>query len=220
MKCPTCEGSGKFPSAYQICGVCSGNGELPNDRIDNRDCPVCSGCGKYPNLYTVCEKCDGWGKLRESAEQGPLVVFVKAGTPRTAHRNLQGVFSGLNGDIRICDPYFGTGSLAKLDLLTHCSSIRFLTKRPDTNEKTFIARVLRDFISEYPHVEIRKAQGDALHDRFILTSDEFILFGHGLKDVGGRDSFIVRLGRHLAGDVITTISQAFDEKWEAGIPFP
>ena len=106
------------------------------------------------------------------------------------------------------------------DLLTHYSSIRFLTKKPDKEEKTFIGRQLRDFTSEHPHVEVRKAQGKDLHDRFILTSDELILLGHGLKDVGGKDSFIIRLGRHLTGDVITTVLQAFDKKWKAATPFP
>jgi hypothetical protein len=144
------------------------------------------------------------------------VVFVKAGTPWTAHQNLQIIFSELDGDIRICDPYFGTASLHKLELLTHCRSIRFLTKQPDKS----IASELRDFISEYPQLEVRKARAPDLHDRFVLTSDELILLGHGLKDVGGKDSFIVRLGKQHAGDLITTMAQSFDEKWKVAILLP
>lgn len=92
--------------------------------------------------------------------------------------------------------------------------------KPDSKEKTFIGKSLHDFISEYPHVEVLKAQGAALHDRFILSKDELILLGHGLKDVGGKDSFIVRLERRLAGDIITNVSQDFDRKWAAGMQFP
>lgn len=221
MKCPTCKGSGKFPGPYDVCPVCTGDGNLPNDRIDNPVCMVCSGTGKFPGPYDICKKCDGWGKLAGAVEEGPLVFFVQAGTPRTVHRKLQDIFSELNGDIRICDPYFGTASLAKLDLLTHCSSIRSLTAQLGANEKPFIIKQnLSDFVTEHNQITVLKSQGSTFHDRYILSKDELILLGHGLKDVGGKDSFIVRLGRHLAADTITSVSQAFEDTWKNAIPFP
>jgi len=221
MRCPTCEGSGKFPHLYEICRVCEGNGELSDERLKNRDCPVCNGSGKHPNRYTVCRKCDGWGKLSESHDQEPLVFFIKAGTPWTAHQSLERIFSKLCGDVRICDPFYGSSSLSKLALLAHCRSIRFLTAKQGGGEKEFIInRRVREFVSEHPHIELRKAETAALHDRYILTNNEFILLGHGLKDVGKRESFIVRLGRDLAGDIINAVSQAFDEKWARAIPLP
>ena len=56
--------------------------------------------------------------------------------------------------------------------------------------------------------------GRDIHDRFVLSDDELILLGHGLKDIGSKDSFIIRIGRDLAGDLIDTVHDSFETKWQ------
>jgi hypothetical protein len=48
----------------------------------------------------------------------------------------------------------------------------------------------------------------------VLYEDEIILLGHGLKDIGTKDSFIVRIGREVASDLIDTVRMSLDEKWQ------
>lgn len=63
MRCATCKGEGKWPTMFDICCVCNGDGTLPDSRIKNPDCPVCKGKGTWPTMFDICKKCDGWGKL-------------------------------------------------------------------------------------------------------------------------------------------------------------
>jgi hypothetical protein len=158
-------------------------------------------------------------KAKYSArEEGPLVAFIEAGKPRTAHLELAKLFTSLAGDLRICDPYYGSGSLLRLDLLKHCNSIKFLTRNPDSAERTTLPRALVEFVKEHLHVEFRQHKAKDLHDRFILSDSELILLGHGLKDVGNKDSFVVRIDRHLASDMLDALQVSFDTKWQAASP--
>ncbi|HUX87586.1 MAG TPA: hypothetical protein VMW65_11335, partial [Chloroflexota bacterium] len=103
----------------------------------------------------------------------------------------------------------------RLDLLEHCSPIRFLTRQPDPNETQTLPRALSEWKREHGDVEFRRHTGRDLHDRFVLSDDELILLGHGLKDVGNKDSFIIRIGRDLADDLIDTVRSSFESKWQA-----
>jgi len=144
-----------------------------------------------------------------------MVVFIEAGKPRTAQLRLEEIFAGMAGEVRICDPYYGSKSLYRLDLLKHCKPIRFLTQKPDANETATLQAALRVWKQEHGSVEFRQHSGRDLHDRFLLSDIELILLGHGLKDIGNKDSFIIRIRRDLAGDVIETLQDSFDTKWQA-----
>lgn len=155
---------------------------------------------------------------KEGSIVGPLVFFVEAGKPRSAHLQLAEVFTSLRGELGICDPYYGTGSLLRLDTLAHCGPVRMLTQTADSAEQLWLPRALTEFIREHRAFEFRRYAGRDLHDRYILTANELILLGHGLKDVGRRESFIVRLRRETAGDLIDDLRASFDSKWAAASP--
>ena len=104
---------------------------------------------------------------------------------------------GLSGPVRVCDPYYGTGYLYRLDLLGGCSEVRFLTRSPDRSEVSFLVRALREFDREHSNMHIRRSRSSDLHDRFLLSEDELVLIGHGLKDLGAKDSFGVVPRQHL-----------------------
>ena len=71
-------------------------------------------------------------------DEAAKVVWVQAGALRDSHLEVAALFKEVQGEVRICDPYYGMGSLLRLDVLVHCKSIRFLTLRPDSKEQSFI----------------------------------------------------------------------------------
>jgi hypothetical protein len=69
-------------------------------------------------------------------------------------------------------------------------------------------------VHERPRAEFRRTAnvGD-LHDRYVHASDSLLILGHGLKDIGGRESFIIRVGHDLVPDLIKEVGGSFDVKW-------
>jgi hypothetical protein len=155
-----------------------------------------------------------WSMRSLSESRRNRMAFVEAGKPRTAHLALQPILQSLIGELRICDPYYGCGSLLRLDGITD-RPIRFLTHTPDKVElnQGLLPKAIAEFTTEHPNVEFRKCVGNDVHDRFVVCPTDLILLGHGLKDVGNKDSFVVRLGREIAADTIDQVIQAFDAKW-------
>ncbi len=220
MLCRPCSGLGKDLSTGRLCPICKGRGKVPDDPYRTEMCVLCSGLGKDISTGRICQVCGGYGMVAPlgsdtTPPDAPLVFFVEAGTPRTAYLRLHGVFRQLSGEICICDPYYGMRSLLQLDSLQHCSPIRFLTKDPGGNEKPTLSKALQDWKRQHGGIEFRRHVGGDLHDRFVLAHDELILLGHGLKDVGSKDSFIVRLAGELAADLIKDVRNSFDAKWKS-----
>jgi hypothetical protein len=220
LQCPSCHGDGLERASYALCSVCKGRGILPDDRIDQPICAACKGDGLQRASYDVCTVCGGWGRLPAelSTQTGPLVFFVEAGKPRTAHTGLVSMFQTLRGSLRIADPYYGTGSLLRLDSLIHCSPIMFLTQNADRNERPFLARAVTEFQTQHPQLTVRRDASGTLHDRYILSEDELILLGHGLKDVGNKDSFAIRIPKSMAEELLKTVRDTFDAKWSQSLP--
>jgi len=223
MLCRLCSGLGKDICTGRLCSFCKGRGELPDDPNRTMLCRPCYGLGKSILTGQICELCGGYGMVAPlgsdtTPADAPLVFFVEAGTPRTVHIRLQDIFRQLSGEVCICDPWYGMGSLLRLDLLQHCSPIRFLTQNPGRNEKQTLSKALQEWKSQHGDVEFRRYGGRDLHDRYVLAHDELILLGHGLKDVGSKDSFTVRVTRELAVDLIKDVRDSFDAKWQSATP--
>jgi hypothetical protein len=216
MECAFCRGSGRSPFSTVHCPVCSGIGKLPDDPNLTETCAFCSASGRHPYALKICDVCKGVGKVPPVASsQDSTVFFIRAGTPRSAYIRLGDLFADLSGEACICDPYYGSGSLARLDLLHHCSPIRFLTQYPDKKETSTLSKLIQEWKTEHGNAEFRRYQEADLHDRFVLTDDELILLGHGLKDIGRKDSFIVRIHSEVAADLIETVRRNFKVKWQS-----
>ena len=67
-------------------------------------------------------------------------------------------------------------------------------------------------------MELRRYKGPELHDRYVLSDEQMILLGQGLKDTGTRESFVVKLDKQTSADVMKDVRSAFDEKWKAADP--
>jgi len=227
MDCPLCNGTKDFwlsPSSRSTCPLCGGRGTVPDDPMRNVICSECRGAGVNTKntssglfLRKICQHCNGWGKLHGSVE-GPLFFHVEAGKPRLAHLQLESLFKRLSGEISVCDPYYGSGSLARLDLLERCRPIRFLTSKPDSSEKPTIERKLKEWRQQHGAIEFKKSQKDNVHDRYVLAKDELIILGHGLKDIGQKDSFVIQLRKDIANDLLSSVGASFESKWETASP--
>lgn len=213
IKCALCNGEGKWPYDWKLCPQCYGDGEIDDSGLSDKDCAACSGTGTHPYAWVRCARCGGTGK-RPKKEQGNIFVFsIEAGNRDQGYQTLAGIFENLAGHIKVADPYYGTRSLASLALLTKAKSVQFLTKKRDSNNKTFIDQRVADFTAGNPKYEVRKYSGTDLHDRYVLTEDHLILVGHGIKDIGNRESFVVQIDRSIAGEIIDSTHKAFDQKW-------
>jgi len=146
------------------------------------------------------------------------VVRIESGQPRTGRRRLGEELASLKGMIRICDPYYGVRTLDSLDHIRESAKVRFLTARTSEAGRR-LRGALRDYKRERSKTEFRVAAVPSeLHDRYVLTNDRILILGHGLKDIGGKESFMIRLDRTLVPDLAKEMRVSFDGKWRTGTP--
>lgn len=149
---------------------------------------------------------------------GMQIALIEGGQPRTARRRLGDMLAELKGIVRICDPYYGVGTLTSLDHVPKGCEVRFLTWKTNESAQT-VQRAIRDFRNERPNTEFRLPPNPSdLHDRYVLTDDSLFILGHGLKDIGGKESFMIRLDESLVPDLLHQLIQTFDARWQSGSP--
>ncbi|MEI8014573.1 MAG: hypothetical protein WCH20_07000 [Nitrospira sp.] len=152
--------------------------------------------------------------------QGVQVTFIESGRPRLARQRLGDLFGGLKGSVRICDPYYGIRSLDSLELIPQGMEVQFLTFQMSGKEdSTRVGHSIKDFRHERPKTELRRLSPPlTLHDRYILDDLGIKIVGHGIKDIGGKDSFIISIPRDLVEDLMMDLVSAFDRKWTSAVP--
>lgn len=163
-------------------------------------------------LYRLMTK--GRREVEQLLRRGSLsVVRIDGNHPRTARKELSEVLQSVNGLVRVCDPYYGLRTLDALEQIPKRCSVRFLTARTGESGRK-LKNAIRDFRKERPNVDLRLASKPSeLHDRYVVAKDHLLLLGHGLKDMGGKESFLIRLDRKLAPDLIRETIAAFDRRW-------
>ena len=113
----------------------------------------------------------------------------------------------------MCDPFYGISTLDSLDLIPVTCDVRFLSQKTSDSARK-MSGALRDFYRERGKVELRKCGISVkLHDRYIVTKDNLLLLGHGIKDIGNKESFVVCIDRKLAPDLIDEVISSFDNSW-------
>ncbi len=148
------------------------------------------------------------------------VLYINPNKPRTATRTLESLIRSIPKDeLRICDPYYGLRTLEVLEAFAkHHKKIRFLTARVGGGEKqATLNRAVEDFKKEYAKkVEIKIVAHNDLHDRYVISKDQFLIIGHGIKDLGARESLIVVIQDRYGKDIRKTITTSFDSRWVSG----
>src|SRR5260221_436265 len=134
--------------------------------------------------------------LRSLKKDEPLnVLYINPDKPRTAKKTLEALMKSFRKDtLLICDPYYGIKTLEVLEVFSkYHKGIKFLTARMGGGEKAAVlTRAIGDFKKEYgKKVEMKSMPGNELHDRYIIATDRFFIVGHGIKDLGNKESLIV-----------------------------
>jgi hypothetical protein len=142
------------------------------------------------------------------------VVRVDGSTPRTARQTLSEILGLLDESVSICDPYYGVRTLESLDCIPKATAVRFLTAKTNESPQK-LSGPFRDFVKERPKVQFRQTSSHSLHDRYVVTTGQLLILGHGLKDIGAKESFIIRLGSTLVPDLVKQIIRSFDEHWKS-----
>ncbi|MFZ3012037.1 MAG: hypothetical protein WA060_03540 [Minisyncoccia bacterium] len=149
------------------------------------------------------------------------VVCIDPKKPREATQNLEQLVKSIpKGELLICDPYYGVRSLDVLEeFIKYHPKIRFLTREKGSREKiTALTTAITHFKKQYPatKIEIRLINTRDFHDRYILSKDRFLIIGHGLIDLGSKESLIVMIPDQFGKDIRKTLTQNFNTRWAAG----
>jgi hypothetical protein len=161
--------------------------------------------------------------LRSLKRDEPLtVIYIQPDKPRTATKNLESLIKSIPKDtLFICDPYYGLKTLEVLEVFTkYHNKINFLTAKVGGGEKaTTLNRAVSEFKREYgKSVEIKLTSDKDLHDRYIIAKDRFLIVGHGIKDLGNKESLIVVVEDLYGKDIRKTITTVFNRRWASANP--
>jgi hypothetical protein len=159
--------------------------------------------------FKLMEK--GRRQLFASGIDKPTVIMIEPGKPFTSKAVLfESVLSKLKGELRICDPYCGPRTLDTLSKLEKNKRVMVLTQKIEDKPLGNFHRVFKDFKKERGNVEIKLYDKSELHDRYIITEGEIWFMGHGLKDLGMKESFVIRLGK----DIRDSMEEVFNRRWK------
>lgn len=172
------------------------------------------------NVYGIMDK--GLKHLEEL--EGQSIVYVIGGkNPRKDKMFLADAIKSSKSKIKIIDPFFGSKSLIILEKIYSGKSIQLLTTKiqleRNQSMRAFKAE-LSDFKKYHKNFKSRlfPNQPKELHDRYILTKNSLILVGHGIKDLGDKESFILTFDKNMAGNIINDLDSKFDQRWKLSTP--
>jgi len=147
------------------------------------------------------------------------VVYVSPEKPRTATKTFEALIKSIPKDtLLICDPYYGLQTLDVLESIAkYHKRLKFLTAKMGGGEKaTTLTRAISDFKSEYKdRIEMRVTSDRDLHDRYIIGKDRFFIIGHGIKNLGSKESLIVGIEDKYGKDIRRTLLKTFNYRWDA-----
>jgi len=143
------------------------------------------------------------------------VVFIEAGKPFSAKNiGLKKIFSQLNGQIDVSDPYIDMQTLDSVfKNIDKKHKVRILTQNVIDKPKGTFGRHLADLRNEGYQVEVGVYSNSDMHDRYIMDIKTFWLSGNSLNHLGSKESFIVRLGE----DVRQSMSATFNNRWKIAV---
>ncbi|MEY2562245.1 MAG: hypothetical protein QOH88_438 [Verrucomicrobiota bacterium] len=163
--------------------------------------------------YMIAEKGVAFLQAKYSAT-GVRAIIIDGTQPwRDRHVTLPTIAEQLSGRICVVDKYYGRGTLAVLYHFRHGSPLQFLTARTSETAGAF-ARELRDFKRESPTLEVRIfPDSGELHDRYIISEHALIIVGHGIKDIGTKESFLIFLEGDSTSELRQTLLEKFNHRW-------
>jgi hypothetical protein len=156
----------------------------------------------------------------KAGREGPLTLYVTGKAPWSDRRFVvKEAMKEAAGDVQILDKYFGMESLDFLQDFQKTRHIRFLTALPAKNLGQLQREVAR-FKKEFPNSEFKTYPiPNELHDRYLLFDEEVWFVGHGIKDIGAKESFVVILQEPFGKDIRNTLLKSFEARWAVSPDF-
>lgn len=213
--CPYCFGTGRDPFILGPCQVCKGEGRVRAfPKNQSVICRYCNETGRDPYKNAPCSVCHGYGVI----SAGPIeFVYVSGDKPYSDRRTIGNILEQATGMVRICETYFGIDSLVLLRSLPATCTSRVLVVNLTDNPNR-LSREVNTFKKEYPSFEFRRYAQRGLHDRFLVDDRGLVILGHGLKDIGKKESFAIFLEKSLVPDIVREVSRTFDNRWKSATP--
>lgn len=153
---------------------------------------------------------------QQTAAGGTEVLYISGSTPWTDRNKLLPEFlKKLRGEILAVDSYYGLGTFHVLGNFPKGQTVKFLTAQVGrTENEDTVHKELRRFRGEFPNIELRKfPHVHELHDRYLLSDNLLVWVGHGLKDFGDKESFLIGIPIDRSNRIATTLKTKFAERW-------
>lgn len=216
LKCPFCiKHPGKNRAYFaDKCIKCNGQAQIAIDVNKTKICPFCNGDGGNPDYkMELCPNCDGDGFIIDLTQklESISVLSIVSGKRYDADKNIKELFKDLVGDIKIVDPYLGDDSLNRLLYMENASNVEFITKNTNNLNSTYFS----SFKSQNTKFDFKKSNSNTIHDRYIITNDKLLLLGHGIKDIGKKDSFVISIDGSIASELINETKLRFQRLWSS-----
>lgn len=178
----------------------------------------------YPNWYIILQRSrflrkdeKGWIQKEEySSKENRNICLITGNKPWTDRNDKFVEFvNKLSGEILILDQYYGIDTFHILSKFPKSNKIRFLSSQlgKDENE-VIIKKEITRFKKEFKNIKMRLYQNFyELHDRYIISDNMFIIVGHGLKDLGNKECFLIGLPVNEVDELTSNLKNKFEDRW-------
>lgn len=176
--------------------------------------------GQEDNGYKISQP--GEVYLKSLKKNEPISIFyLRPSKPIQAKRTLEALVKSIpKGELRICDPFYGTSTFQVLEtILQHHKNIKFLTTTLGGGEKkASVQQIIKDFKQEYSsQMEIKIINKNDMHDRYVIAKNLFFIIGQGIKDLGNKESLIIAVEDRYGRDIRKTLTKEFDRRWHNAV---
>ncbi len=135
-----------------------------------------------------------------------------------SNKSFPSIIKILDGNLCIVDSFYGNGTFYTLEKFGKERKIRFLSGQLGHKEQKNINNFkinLKKFKKEFENIKMKRYDKFyELHDRYIIAKNTLVVIGHGIKDFGNKESFIIFLPKRLVSNFLPTLKKIFDERWK------
>lgn len=154
--------------------------------------------------------------FQRTKEKDVEIFYISGNSPWTdRNERLSEFLKKLNGEIIIVEAHYGLGTFHVLENFQKGQKVKFLTAQLGANEnEDKVEKELKRFKREFPDIELKRyPKFYEFHDRYILSSNMLVWVGHGIKDFGDKECFLIGISREKISEISQILEERFKERW-------
>ncbi|MEM4258593.1 MAG: hypothetical protein QXL17_05515 [Candidatus Thermoplasmatota archaeon] len=159
----------------------------------------------------------GKDHLLNEAQDRPIQLFYFEPDRRFTSKKIlsRNILNNFKDELNIVDPYCNERTLDILKDIK-CKNVKILTCIDNLNQKDKerFLREIKDFKSETSNIEFRNYPLKDIHDRYIISSENLIILGHSMKDIGSKESFAIVLNKDTSKNICEALTEIFNRRWK------